>query len=138
MERQVAQSPSEAEGGMKQNYFFLRGEDNRPVGVVAMRATEDAATYLDVAVSVCSVDDQWNRKCGVNKAVGRLDSTGRWDNVSVNRVCDLSTVLEELGQGGSVAFHCRMLGVYDNGENFRRYRDCVKFLLDPKPETSAA
>lgn len=62
----------------KTHHFFLRTQPDKdghrhPRGVVALeRVDED---QVRVAVSLCSVEDEFNRKEGVNRARGRLLSS---------------------------------------------------------------
>jgi hypothetical protein len=54
-----------------ERYFYLRDEDQTPVGVMAMRIDPEAMT-LRVAASICNPSDRWVRAQGVDRALGRL------------------------------------------------------------------
>lgn len=60
-------------------FFYLRDHDGHPVGVVAMRRELDpdarpTGVRVRVAMSVCAPVDRFDRRIGVARAVGRLDS----------------------------------------------------------------
>lgn len=58
----------------KQTHFYLRDRHGHPIGVVAMRKEDDG---VRVAASLCATTDEWDKRVGVAKAVGRLRSTKR-------------------------------------------------------------
>lgn len=66
-------------------YFYLRDHAGHPVGVVAMRREPGetvrpcddgfvVAPAVRVAMSVCAPSDRFDRRTGIARAIGRLDS----------------------------------------------------------------
>lgn len=50
-------------------YFYVRNNDGHPLGVVALAK---AADVVLASASWCSRKDRWDRRVGVDKALGRM------------------------------------------------------------------
>ena len=101
-------------------YFYLRlekGETNcnsnhlqPPVGVVAFSQKEDGS--IRVAVSIVSKKDQFVKKTGVAKALGRLKSKTQWIQIDRSAPMSLFDIIVLLIPGLGRSY------IYDMENNF--------------------